>query len=178
MFLACACRVAIGFSRKHVWEKQALKKHLMAIGMAAAAFIPIINANAGTVTPAKPVEVRGEVIDTWCYLSGVMGGADAVTGSAHHTCALWCAAGGIPVGVLTEDDEVYMVLKINGEDPLAQTDTVLEIQTDQITARGMHYVRDGVNYLVVEKVVANDGIIKLSHEDYGAVPPFSFPKKK
>ena len=37
------------------------------------------------------VRVTGEMVDTWCYFSGVMGGPDAVVGSAHHTCALWCA---------------------------------------------------------------------------------------
>jgi len=128
-------------------------------------------------TSAKLVEIKGEVIDTWCYFSGVMGGEDAVVGSAHHTCALWCAAGGIPVGVLTEDGEVFMVLKYEGEDVLEKTDTVMEVQSDIITAKGMHYVRDGVNYIVVENVVANDGIQVLNHEDYGSVPPNSFPKK-
>ena len=54
----------------------------------------------------------------------------------------------------------------------------MEVQSDVITAKGLHYVRDGVNYLVVEKVVANDGIVNLNHEDYGTVPPFAFPKKK
>lgn len=127
---------------------------------------------------AKEIEIKGEVIDTWCYFSGVMGGEDAVIGSAHHTCALWCAAGGIPVGVRTEEGDVFMVLKYTGEDPLAQSDTIMEVQSDIITAKGMHYVRDGVNYLVVEQVVANDGIQVLNHEDYGPVPPNSFPKKK
>ena len=127
---------------------------------------------------AKMVEIKGEVIDTWCFFSGVMGGEDAVIGSAHHTCALWCAAGGIPVGVLTEDGEVYMVLKYEGEDILEPSDTIMEVQSDVITAKGMHYVRDGVNYLIVENIVANDGIKVLNHEDYGSVPPFSFPKKK
>lgn len=124
---------------------------------------------------AKPIEIKGEVIDTWCFFSGVMGGEDAVIGSAHHTCALWCAAGGIPVGVLTEEGEVYMVLKYEGQDVLEKNDTVMEVQSDIITAKGLHYVRDGVNYLVVEKVVANDGIQVLNHEDYGSVPPNSFP---
>ncbi len=127
-------------------------------------------------TEAKPVEIKGEIIDTWCYLSGVMGGEDAVVGSAHHTCALWCAAGGIPVGVLDEDGQIYMVLKLKGEDAIAKTDNIMEIQSDQITAKGMHYVRDGVNYLVVEDVIANEGITNLNHEDYGSVPPNSFPK--
>ena len=129
-------------------------------------------------TAAKSVEIKGEVIDTWCFFSGVMGGEDAVVGTAHHTCALWCAAGGIPVGVLTEDGDVYMVLKYEGEDIMEPSDNIMEVQSDTITAKGLHYVRDGVNYLVVEKVVANDGIVNLNHEDYGSVPPFSFPKKK
>ena len=129
-------------------------------------------------TPAKMVEVKGEIIDTWCYLSGVMGGPDAVVGTAHHTCALWCAAGGIPVGVRAEDGTVYMVLKIKGEDPLAQTDTILEIQSNTILAKGAHYVRDGVNYLVVEKVVSNEGITNKNHEDYGPVPGFAVPEKE
>lgn len=129
-------------------------------------------------TQAQSVEIKGEVIDTWCYFSGVMGGEDAVVGTAHHTCALWCAAGGIPVGVRTEDGDVYMILKYEGEDVLEPSDNIMQVQSDTITAKGLHYVRDGVNYLVVEKVVANDGIINLNHEDYGSVPPFSFPKKK
>jgi len=133
---------------------------------------------AQATTTAKSVEIKGEVIDTWCFFSGVMGGEDAVVGTAHHTCALWCAAGGIPVGVLTEDGDVYMVLKYEGEDIMKPSDNIMEVQSDTITAKGLHYVRDGVNYLVVEKVVANDGIVNLNHEDYGSVPPFSFPKKK
>ena len=120
-------------------------------------------------TAGETIEIKGEVIDTWCYFSGVMGGPDAVTGSAHHTCALWCAAGGIPVGVRTEDGQVYLVLKLEGQDPLEPTDAVMEIQTDVITARGKHYLRDGVNYIVVEKIVANDGIQYLNHEDYGCL---------
>ncbi len=127
---------------------------------------------------AEPINITGEVIDTWCYYSGVMGGADAVVGSAHHTCALWCAAGGIPVGVLADDGSVYMVLKLSGAAPLANKDTLLEIQSNRITAKGMHYVRDGVNYLVVENVVANEGIINRTHEDFGVVPPFAIPEPK
>ncbi|MGR3699114.1 MAG: hypothetical protein ACU0CB_12625, partial [Roseovarius sp.] len=55
---------------------------------------------AALAAEGERIQVRGEIIDTWCYYSGVMGGPDAVTGTAHHTCALWCSAGGIPVGLL------------------------------------------------------------------------------
>ena len=133
---------------------------------------------ASAATPGEAVEIKGEVIDTWCYLSGVMGGPEAIVGTAHHTCALWCAAGGIPVGVRAEDGTVYMVLKIEGEDPLAPTDKIMKLQSNLITARGKHFLRDGINYLVVEKVIANDGITQHTHEDFGPVPPFAIPEKK
>ena len=137
--------------------------------LAAFAFTPAQAANKITVT--------GEAIDTWCYFSGVMGGADAVVGSAHHTCALWCAAGGIPVGLLAEDGTVYMVLKIEDDDNTNGGDGLLTIASHEITAEGMHYVRDGVNYLVVEEVVADAGIVNLSHEDFDVIPPFAVSKK-
>lgn len=153
-------------------------RHAMA-GFAAG--IVCLGSLAGQVAAApgaKMVQIKGEIIDTWCYLSGVMGGPDAVVGSAHHTCALWCAAGGIPVGVRAEDGTVYMVLKIKGEDPLAMSDTILELQSDTVVAKGEHYVRDGVNYLVVANVVSNEGIANRTHEDFGVVPGFAIPEKK
>ncbi|NND49229.1 MAG: hypothetical protein HKN60_03145 [Rhizobiales bacterium] len=144
---------------------------LLAVGSLAT--LPALAAVEG-----ERVQIRGEVIDTWCYLSGVMGSGDAVTGSSHHTCALWCAAGGIPVGVLAEDGTVYMVLKWEKTDRLAKDDTIMHVQSDRITADGIVHARDGINYLVVEKVVANDGIVNLTHEDYDVVPNFAIPKPK
>jgi hypothetical protein len=131
----------------------------------------------GVAVAADPtrIEVSGEMIDTWCYFSGVMGGTDAVVGSAHHTCALWCAAGGIPVGLLADDGTVYMVLKLEGADPLAEPETLLTVASHRLTADGLHYVRDGVNYLVVEDVVEDMGVTTLNHENFGPVPGFAIP---
>lgn len=133
---------------------------------------------AAQVAEGERIQIRGEIIDTWCYYSGVMGGPDAVTGTAHHTCALWCSAGGIPVGLLGEDGQVYMVLKIAGDDGSAGGDTQLRLASHEITADGLLYHRDGLNYLVVEEVVTDHGITKLNHEDYGPVPPFAIPEPK
>lgn len=122
------------------------------------------------------VQITGEIMDTWCYFSGVMGGPDAVVGTAHHTCALWCSAGGIPVGLLAEDGTVYMVLKIEEDDQSASGDTQLRLASHTVTADGMLYKRDGLNYLVVEEVVADLDITLLNAEDLGTVPPFAIPE--
>ena len=146
-----------------------------AVAVAVGAFVAT---GASAAPEPKRVEVRGEIIDTWCYFSGVMGPQEAVVGTAHHTCALWCAAGGIPVGLRADDGTVYMVLKLENDDHVAGGETMLDLQSDVIKANGLLYERDGVNYLVVEKIVANEGIKTLNHEDYGPVPEFSFPKPK
>ena len=122
------------------------------------------------------IEVTGEMIDTWCYFSGVMGGPDAVVGTAHHTCALWCAAGGIPVGLLADDGTVYMVLKWQGDAQVVGEDSVLKVQSHRLEAAGAHFRRDGIDYLFVEEVVADEGITRRTHEDYGVVPPFAIPE--
>lgn len=132
-------------------------------------------ASPAAAAEGERVQITGEIIDTWCYFSGVMGGTDAVVGSAHHTCAIWCSAGGIPVGLLGDDGQVYMVLKIEGDDQSASGDTQLSLASHEIVADGMLYKRDGLNYLVVEKVVEDRGITNLNHEDYGVIPPFAIP---
>ena len=133
---------------------------------------------AAQAAEGERIQIRGEIIDTWCYFSGVMGGPDAVVGTAHHTCALWCSAGGIPVGLLGEDGQVYMVLKIEGDASSASGDTQLKLASHEITADGMLYKRDGLNYLIVENVVTDHGITNLNHEDYGPVPGFAIPEPK
>jgi len=126
----------------------------------------------------EEIEITGEIIDTWCYFSGVMGGPDAVRGSAHHTCAMWCAAGGIPVGVVAEDGTVYMVLKWEGSAEIANGTSMLTVQSHQVTANGVHYERDGIHYLMVEEVVADAGLVNRNHEDFGVVPGFAIPDPK
>ncbi|MEM1383879.1 MAG: hypothetical protein AAF713_04660 [Pseudomonadota bacterium] len=132
-------------------------------------------ASTGMAAQGERVQITGEMIDTWCYFSGVMGGPDAVVGSAHHTCAMWCAAGGIPVGVLTEDGTVYMVVKWEGDAAIADGTAMLDVQAHVVTADGLLYERDGIKYIMVDSVVDDTGIQNLSHEEYGVNPGFTIP---
>ncbi len=131
-------------------------------------------AQPGAPTPPM-ITVTGEILDTWCYLSGVMGQPDAVRGSAHHTCAVWCAAGGIPVGLRTDDGTLYMVLKLEGGSSVDGNPRILSIQANRVTARGQAYARDGLNYLVVDRVVEDLGLVNRNHTDFGVIPPFAIP---
>lgn len=133
----------------------------------------------GVVQASDPerIQVTGEIIDTWCYFSGVMGGPDSVVGSAHHTCAIWCSAGGIPVGLLADDGTVYMVLKIEDSADSHGGDTQLKLASHVIEADGLLYQRDGLNYLIVEDVVSDLDIQQQNHLDYGPVPSFAVPEE-
>ncbi|MEM7506502.1 MAG: hypothetical protein AAF415_07130, partial [Pseudomonadota bacterium] len=95
-----------------------------------------------------------------------------------HPCAMWCAAGGIPVGMLTEDGTVYMVVKWEGNADLADGEALLDVQSHTISAKGMAFERDGINYIFVEEVLENKGIVNITHEDYGVIPGFAIPKSR
>ena len=97
---------------------------LLAIGLVLALASPA----PATQGPTR-IKLRGEIIDTWCQVSGIMG---VGAGSAHHQCAIWCAAGGVPIGILGEDGRVYVLLKVEGRDPVA-AQTLIDIQTDVVT---------------------------------------------
>src|SRR3546814_3472572 len=72
-------------------------------------------------------------------------------GTAHHQCAIWCAAGGIPVALLTEDGQVYFIVGFEGRATTLADPRLLEIQTHRITVDGSVYERDGLKYLVVSR---------------------------
>ena len=138
---------------------------LLLAGLSAPAPVGAAAGAAAAATPQR-VQITGEIIDTWCYISEIM----FAEGSAHHQCALWCAAGGIPVGVLGDDGEVYMVLKIGDDTTNVANPAILEIQTHKVTVDGDLYRRDGINYLLIDRIVGDEGIVNVTHEDYGIQP--------
>lgn len=125
----------------------------------------LLGAAAQAAVPER-VQVTGEVIDSWCYLSEIM----YPEGSAHHLCAIWCAAGGVPVGIKGDDGTVYMVLKVGDDSTSVANPGVLEIQSHRVEVDGDLYVRDGINYLLVGRVVSDAGVVNLTHEEHGIQP--------
>lgn len=122
-------------------------------------------AGAAEAAAPKRVTVSGELVDTWCYVSEIM----FSVGTAHHQCAVWCAVGGIPVSIKDANGDVYIILRIEDEDPVGNP-RVVKFQTHEVTANGDLYERDGVRYLVVTQVADDKGVVNMTHEDYGIQP--------
>jgi hypothetical protein len=120
---------------------------------------------AQAATDGRRVTISGEIVDTWCYVSEIM----YAQGTAHHQCAVWCAVGGIPVSIKDENGDVYVILRIEQEDPV-ENPRVVKIQTHQVTVNGDLYERDGVRYLIVTQVADDKGIVNLTHAEYGVQP--------
>ncbi len=133
-------------------------------------------AGQSSAMEGKKVTLTGEMIDTWCYVSQIMGSSAVVTGTAHHVCAVWCAAGGIPVGLLNkEDNKVYMVLSFEGDETSVANEKLLNLQSHELTVKGTVFELDGLSYLNVDEVVSDNGIVNLTHEDFGIVPGQAAP---
>jgi hypothetical protein len=146
--------------------RQVLKQFSLAVAITIGAALSWSAVADAATTAAKRVTVTGEVIDTWCSVTMIM----FAEGSGHYQCAVWCAAGGIPVSIKDEDENVYVVLKVEGEDTNVAAPSILKIQAHQVTVEGDLIERDGVKYLLVTQVANDDGIVNLSHEDVGIQP--------
>lgn len=66
------------------------------------------DAGVSVKTNTRPVTIEGEVVDTWCYTSGVMGPG---RGEVHKSCARKCVGGGVTAGIVTDDGTLYIAAK-------------------------------------------------------------------
>jgi len=137
----------------------------LAAGLAAGG---LAGAGSGPAEAAagRRVQVTGEVVDTWCAVTGIM----FAYGTAHHQCAVWCAIGGIPVSIKDAAGNFYLVLRIEEDDTNVASPRLVTIQSHEVTVDGELVERDGVKYLLVTKVADDKGVINLTHEEYGVQP--------
>ncbi|MDH5411055.1 MAG: hypothetical protein OEY16_06675, partial [Alphaproteobacteria bacterium] len=85
-------------------------------------------------------------------------------------CAVWCAAGGVPVGILSDDGTPYILLSFQGNAQSVTDPALLDLQTHHVVLEGQTFERDGMHYLVADRLVEDHGIINMTHEDYGIQP--------
>jgi hypothetical protein len=99
----------------------------------------------GKPVPGKPVTVTGEIIDLSCYLQV------GKHGEKHKSCGQKCLNNGQPIGLLTKDGGIYMLMdeehdpRRDGQTELRKAATdhfahVMEVSGTETTVRGVHAI--------------------------------------
>ena len=89
----------------------------------------------------EDITVQGEIVDLACYI------AKGSSGAGHKACAQLCAKRGVPIGVLTESGEVYLLLDDhNNPDPY---EDAKKLAGEQAEIKGKKFSKQGVASIVV-----------------------------
>jgi len=105
-------------------------------------------ARAGAEPGGEDATVSGEIVDLACYVPR----GDKGRGSAHQECAEMCAKGGQPLGVLSADGSLILLVEDHAKPAPYGAVKKLAGQTAQIS--GKKFARNGLSVLVVTKVEA------------------------
>jgi hypothetical protein len=92
----------------------------------------------------EKVTVKGEVVDLWCYLEGGDRGAD------HKKCAVTCAKAGNPIGLVTDKDEVYVLMGIKDHQP--GKDIFIDKMAETVTVEGTLVKKGGTQVIYVSSI--------------------------
>jgi hypothetical protein len=88
--------------------------------------------------------LQGEIVDLACYLS------KGSRGSSHRVCAQKCAERGIPIGVLTDDGNVFLLLEDHSdEEPY---EDAKKLAGDRAEVKGKKFTKPGIVGIVVGEI--------------------------
>ena len=94
----------------------------------------------------KEVTLKGEIVDSGCYIAGGKKGAD------HKECADKCISSGMPMGLLTADNKFYLLTPNHKDgDPYNKCK---DMAASMVEVTGMKYTRNGVSMIDVTAVKA------------------------
>ena len=95
-----------------------------------------------TRAPAQEdITVQGEIVDMACYM------AKGSRGASHKACAQLCAKRGVPIGVLTDAGEVFLLLDDhNNSDPY---EAAKKLAGERAEIAGKKFNKQGVASIVV-----------------------------
>ncbi len=109
---------------------------LCGVSLAAAVLLglatPVLTARA-----AETKSIKGEVVDLMCYLD------HGAKGEKHASCAKTCIESGGPVGILTEDNQLYLV--IGEHKPL--NDKLAPLAAKTVSLKGKVVERNGMKMI-------------------------------
>lgn len=94
----------------------------------------------------EQVTVQGEIVDLTCYMTKGSRGAD------HKGCAQQCAKKGLPIGVLTDGGDLYLLLD-DHNDP-EPYEAAKKIAGDRGEIAGKKVNKQGVDSIIVSSAKA------------------------
>lgn len=99
---------------------------------------------AGVHAQEGSATVTGEVLDMACYMKS------GARGEGHKECAATCIKGGSPMGILTSDNKVYLLLE--NHDKAAAYTEAKKYAGETVTVTGIISERNGMNAIVANEV--------------------------
>jgi hypothetical protein len=110
----------------------------------------VLNLAAGALLasalPASAETLTGEIVDMACYVAHPATGR----GPSHRKCADTCLKKGMPMGLLTEDKQLYLLLEDHDNPKPYQQ--LREKAAETVTVEGDKKSEGGVQGLVVSDV--------------------------
>ena len=89
------------------------------------------------------VTAKGEVVDMACYMG------HGTRGSEHKDCAEMCVKGGMPMGLVTDKGDVYLLLEDHTNKEAYQS--LKGMTAQQVKVMGDLSKKGGVQAIIVEK---------------------------
>lgn len=93
---------------------------------------------------AADMTIKGEVVDISCATEK----KDAGKGAAHASCAMSCAKGGQPVGILTAD----AIYTVTGDYAANKNAKILDFVAKTVTVTGAITEKDGTKSINVKSI--------------------------
>jgi hypothetical protein len=90
--------------------------------------------------------VTGEILDMKCYM------ASGEHGDGHKDCAASCVKGGSPMGILTDDGKVYLLIESSKNSDAYNN--AKKFAGEKVTLTGTVSEKNGVQALIVTEVKA------------------------
>lgn len=104
--------------------------------------------HAHAAAAKKEVTIKGEIVDSGCYI------ADNKMGADHKECADKCISSGMPLGLVTADKKFYLLTPNHKDgDPYNKCK---DMAASTVEVTGMQYSRGGVTMIDVTGVKAAD----------------------
>lgn len=107
--------------------------------MGAALALATFGSLGGWVSTAQAADetIKGEIVDLMCYID------HGAKGDKHADCAQSCIKGGGPVGILTADNQLYLV--IGEHKPI--NDKLAPLAAKTVTLKGKVVERNGMKMI-------------------------------